>query len=314
METKTLAIIGSGPAAHTAAIYSSRAGIHTILFEGDYSESWTAGGQLMNTTEVENFPGFPDGVTGPEFCFALRDQSSKFGTEIRSETVIQIQPRSPEEGFTIVSNKGQKQIVQAVVIATGATAKTLNVPGKDEFWNKGISACAVCDGALPMFRERTLVVVGGGDSACEEANFLTRFASKVVLAVRSGAMRASKIMQQRVLNNPKIQILFNTELVRVLGTKTLEAVELINRDMFTYRLDCAGLFFAIGHKPNTDFLGDLIELDADGYIITNGTQTSRQGIFAAGDVQDKVYRQAITAAGSGCSAALDAIHYLEEHF
>jgi thioredoxin reductase (NADPH) len=310
---KAIVIIGSGPAAHTAAIYTARAGIRTVLFEGAYCPDWTPGGQLMTTTDLENFPGFPDGVNGPDFCMSLAKQSSKFGTEIRSETVVGIKPRPSLEGggYWIKSNGGTEELADAVIVATGATAKTLEVPGKDRLWNKGISACAVCDGALPQFRNKTIVVIGGGDSAMEEALFLTRYASDVLIVHRRDTFRASKIMQQRVLNHPKISVSWNTELVQALGDTKLEAVELRSGER-QFTTPCAGLFFAIGHQPNSDFLGDLVELDRDGYIIAVRNHTSRVGIFAAGDVQDKIYRQAITAAGSGCTAALECIRYLEE--
>lgn len=316
--SKTLGIIGSGPAAHTAAIYASRAGINTILFQGDYNPEWTTGGQLMTTTEVENFPGFPDGILGPDLCFALEKQCKRFGTDIRPETVVAVNTCPLEAGgFRVISNRGQEQIVNAVIVATGATAKTLDIPGKNELWNKGISACAVCDGALPQFRNKVLVVIGGGDTAMEEAMFLSRYASEVVIVHRRDSLRASKIMQERIFGNPKVRILWNTQIVRANGNDRLESVALNQQQedgsTLAQVLECAGLFFAIGHQPNSDFLGDLIERDSDGYILAQRNHTSRAGIFAAGDVQDKIYRQAITAAGSGCSAALEAIHYLDEN-
>jgi thioredoxin reductase (NADPH) len=311
--THKLIIIGSGPAAHTAAIYASRANLNPVLFEGLMAGGVAAGGQLTTTTEVENFPGFPDGVSGPELMDRMRQQSTKYGTLIKTQTVqkvdLSVRP------FKIFSD-GQTFESLALIIATGATAKRMHVPGEELFWQKGISACAVCDGALPFFRNKELVVVGGGDTAAEEASFLTKYASKVYLVHRRDTLRASKAMQERLFANPKIEMIWNSVLVSVVGEKKFEGVKLQN--VITKQesvLPCGGLFYAIGHLPNTDFLNGQIQLDEAKYIktIPGTTLTNVQGVFACGDVQDKVYRQAITAAASGCMAALEAEKYLHQY-
>ncbi len=308
-------IIGSGPAAHTAAIYTARANLNPVMFEGFMAGGIAAGGQLTTTTEVENFPGFPDGISGPELMERMRKQSIRFGTKIITETISKVDFKTkPFKLWREGLEDDEPVLAHSVIIATGATAKRLNIKGEEVFWQRGISACAVCDGALPIFRNRPLVVVGGGDSACEEATFLTKFGSVVYLVHRRDKLRASKIMQERVLNHPKIKIIWNSIVIEALGSDVLEKVKLQNTvtNEIT-ELEASGLFYAIGHKPNTDpFIGQL-ELDADGYIITQpgSTQTNIPGIFAAGDVQDKKYRQAITAAGSGCMAALECEKYLE---
>ncbi len=311
--THKLIIIGSGPAAHTAAIYASRANLNPVLFEGLMAGGVAAGGQLTTTTEVENFPGFPDGVSGPELMDRMRQQSTKYGTLIKTQTVekvdLSVRP------FKIFSD-GQTFESLALIIATGATAKRMHVPGEELFWQKGISACAVCDGALPFFRTKELVVVGGGDTAAEEASFLTKYASKVYLVHRRDTLRASKAMQERLFANPKIEMIWNSVLVSVVGEKKFEGVKLQN--VITKQesvLPCGGLFYAIGHLPNTDFLNGQIQLDEAKYIktIPGTTLTNVQGVFACGDVQDKVYRQAITAAASGCMAALEAEKYLHQY-
>jgi thioredoxin reductase (NADPH) len=308
-------IIGSGPAAHTAAIYAARANLNPIMYEGFMAGGIAAGGQLTTTTEVENFPGFPDGISGPELMERMRKQSLRFGTTIITETISKVDFTSRpfklwREGF----ENDEPILTHSVIIATGATAKRLNIKGEDLYWQKGISACAVCDGALPLFRNKPLVVVGGGDSACEEANYLTKFGSIVYLIHRRDQLRASKIMQERTLKNPKIKIIWNTVVIEALGNNVLQKVKLQNlKTNEITELEASGLFYAIGHKPNTDPFKGQIELDDDGYIITKPgtTQTNIPGIFAAGDVQDKKYRQAITAAGSGCMAALECEKYLE---
>lgn len=311
--THKLIIIGSGPAAHTAAIYASRANLNPVLFEGLMAGGVAAGGQLTTTTEVENFPGFPDGVSGPELMDRMRQQSTKYGTLIKTQTVekvdLSVRP------FKIFSD-GQTFESLALIIATGATAKRMHVPGEELFWQKGISACAVCDGALPFFRNKELVVVGGGDTAAEEASFLTKYASKVYLVHRRDTLRASKAMQERLFANPKIEMIWNSVLVSVVGEKKFEGVKLQN--VITKQesvLPAGGLFYAIGHLPNTDFLNGQIQLDEAKYIktIPGTTLTNVQGVFACGDVQDKVYRQAITAAASGCMAALEAEKYLHQY-
>jgi thioredoxin reductase (NADPH) len=307
---ENIIIIGSGPAAHTAAIYCARARLRPLLFEGMFAAGIAAGGQLTTTTEVENFPGFPEGITGPELMERMRRQSIHHGTQILTETVNRVD--LSENPFRIfVGDKCFES--QTLIIATGATARRLGIPGEKQFWQKGISACAVCDGALPVFRDKDLVVIGGGDSAAEEASYLTKFASKIFLLVRRDALRASKVMQERIMSNPKIKVLWNTEAEEAFGENFLEGVQVTNNTTNEkQRLSVRGLFYAIGHVPNSSFLDDQLQLDETGYIVTvpGSTQTSIPGVFACGDVQDKRYRQAITAAGSGCAAALEAEHYL----
>ena len=307
-----LLIIGSGPAAHTAAIYAARAELKPVLFEGFLAGGIAAGGQLTTTTDVENFPGFPDGIMGPELMDKLRAQSERFGTTIFTETVNEIDLSSRPFKFKADAQEGS---ADAVIIATGATAKRLDIPGANDgqLWQRGISACAVCDGALPAFREQPLAVIGGGDSAVEEASFLTKYGSKVFLVHRRDELRASKIMQQRAFNNPKIEILWSSVVTEAKGGDFLEAIAV--KDLKTDQardIPVAGLFFAIGHIPNTAFLAGQLETDDQGYLITkaDSTQTSIPGVFAAGDVQDKKWRQAVTAAGTGCMAALEAEHFL----
>ncbi|MBS3905082.1 MAG: thioredoxin-disulfide reductase [Simkania sp.] len=310
MEKTKLVIIGSGPAGYCAAIYAARANLNPWLYEGFYSG--TVGGQLMTTTDVENYPGFPASVSGPDLMKLFRDQSERFGTHLLTEDVISVDlNRYP---FLI---KGSTTSVEAeaIIVATGATAKRLDVPGTrdGEFWQKGVTACAVCDGAMPIFRNRPLYVFGGGDTAIEEAIFLTRYASKVYIVHRRDSLRASKIMADRAKKHPKIEILWNSILEKVEGDDVVRALQLrhVGTDALTTH-EAGGVFFAIGHTPNTAFLQGQIELDDKGYIkVKSGTTyTSREGVFAAGDVQDHVYRQAITAAGTGCMAALDAERWL----
>ena len=302
-------IIGSGPAGHTAAIYAARANLNPVMFEG-YSAGGIPGGQLMTTTEVENYPGFPDGIQGPELMEALRKQSLRFKTRLFTEDAVRVD--LSKRPFTVASSE-REVAARALIIATGATAKRLNLPSEPKLWNKGISACAVCDGALPVFRSKPLVVVGGGDSAAEESTFLTKFASKVYLVHRRDQLRASKIMQERVLKHPKIEVVWNTVLADVLGSDAVSGVRLKDVATGTTRdLACGGLFYAIGFTPNTALFTGQLRLDAEGYIVTQpgSTKTSVAGVFACGDVQDKQYRQAITAAGSGCMAAIDGERWL----
>ncbi len=307
-------IIGSGPAAHTAAIYTARAELSPLLFEGFMAGGVAAGGQLTTTTEVENFPGFPEGISGPDLCDRFRAQSQRFDVRIVTETVTKLDLSSRPFKYSTDEQEGE---ADTVILATGATAKRMDIPGAgdgpDGFWQRGVSACAVCDGALPMFRNQPLAVIGGGDSAMEEADFLTKFASKVYLLVRRDELRASKIMAQRAKDNPKIEFLYSTVCTAALGSDGLEKIRV--KDLKTDKereIDCLGLFFAIGHIPNTSFLDGQLDLDEQGYVLTKPgtTTTSVPGVFACGDVQDKKYRQAITAAGTGCMAAIDAEHFL----
>jgi len=305
-------IIGSGPAAHTAAIYAARAELKPVLYEGFMAGGIAAGGQLTTTTEVENFPGFPEGISGPELTERFKAQSMHFGTEVITETVNEVDLSSRPFKFKTDSQEGQ---ARALIIATGATAQRLDVPGTrdGELWQRGVSACAVCDGALPFFRNRPLYVIGGGDSAMEEATFLAKYGSKVVIVHRRDELRASRIMQKRAIDHPKVEILYSHAISEALGGDGLEQLRLKDLKTGEERLvEAAGLFFAIGHKPNTDFLGGQLDLDETGYVLTaaDSTVTSVEGVFAAGDVQDKKYRQAITAAGSGCMAAIEVEHFL----
>jgi len=308
-------IIGSGPAAHTAAIYAARAELSPVLFEGFMAGGIAAGGQLTTTTDVENFPGFPEGIMGPELTDRFRAQSERFGTTIHTETINEIDLSSRPFCFKADSQEGS---ADSVIIATGATAKRLDIAGANdgELWQKGISACAVCDGALPAFRNQPLAVIGGGDSAVEEASFLTKYGSTVYIVHRRDELRASKIMQQRALENPKIEMLWSHTVTQAKGADFLEAIRV--KDLKTDQerdIPVAGLFFAIGHTPNTAFLNGQIDTDEQGYIVTkpDSTQTNIAGVFAAGDVQDKKWRQAITAAGTGCMAALEAEHFLADN-
>lgn len=310
-ERVKLVIIGSGPAGYTAAIYAARANLEPVIFEGFFSGP--AGGQLMTTTDVENFPGFPEGISGPELAERFRDQARKFGTKIITEDVESID--LSKYPFFV---KGRKTYYEtnAIIIATGATAKRLDIPGtrEGEFWQKGVTACAVCDGAAPIFRNRPLFVIGGGDSAMEEATFLTKFGSQVHIIHRRDRLRASKIMQERIFKNPKIKILWDSEVIKVEGDEVVRSLTVRNiKTGQETQYAAAGLFFAIGHTPNTVFLNGQLELHPNGYIrVVKGTHTSVEAVFAAGDVQDYEYRQAITAAGSGCMAALEAERWLAE--
>lgn len=306
MKKVKLVIIGSGPAGYTAAIYAARARMAPVLFEGYFSGP--PGGQLMTTTDVENYPGFPKGISGPEIMESFRAQALRFGTEIVTEDVYEVDFKHHPY---IITGKTQSFKTDAVIIATGANAKRLDIPGTrdGEFWQRGVTACAVCDGAMPLFRNKHLYVIGGGDTAMEEAMFLTKYGSKVYVVHRRDKLRASKIMQQRVLSNPKIEVLWDSEVVGVEGDESLTSVSIFNhKTEKVTKHAAAGLFFAVGHTPNTAFLKGQLEMHETGYLkVKPGTcQTSVDLVYAAGDVQDHVYRQAITAAGMGCMAAIDA--------
>jgi thioredoxin reductase (NADPH) len=303
-------IIGSGPAGHTAAIYAARANLNPLMFEGFMAGGVAAGGQLTTTTDVENYPGYL-AIDGTELMTKMREQSVHCGARIRTETIVRV-----DFGHRPFKLWTEDEMIEAktVIIATGATAKRMHVPGEERLWQSGISACAVCDGALPLFRNQPLVVVGGGDTAVEEATHLTKFGSKVYLVHRRDTLRASKAMQQRAFKNPKLEIIWDTVLVDAEGKDQLERVKLQNIKTGKESLmDAKGLFYAIGHTPNTAFLDNQLKLDEQGYIVTEpgSTRTSVRGVFAAGDVQDKKYRQAVTSAGTGCMAALDAEHFLQ---
>ena len=308
-DVKELVIIGSGPAGHTAAIYAARANLRPFMFEG-YAAGGPAGGQLTTTTEVENFPGFPEAVEGPELMRLFREQSARFGTEMVGEDVSEVD--FSKRLFTVKSENREVK-TKAVIIATGATARRMGVPNEEKMWNNGMSACAVCDGALPFFRNQPLMVIGGGDTAVEEATYLTKFGSVVYLVHRRDELRASKIMQKRALENEKIEIMWNTVLEDAVGEQFVTGAQVKNvKSMEVKEIPVAGIFYAIGHTPNTQAFKGQIDLDESGYIkVKEGTQeTSVEGVFAAGDVQDHKYRQAVTAAGSGCAAALEAERWL----
>ncbi|KXK16700.1 MAG: thioredoxin reductase [Candidatus Parvibacillus calidus] len=297
-------IIGSGPAGYTAAIYAARAGLNPVLYTGN-----KPGGQLTITTDVENFPGFPDGVQGPELVELFRQQAARFDTELHYENITKVDFSGPIHKAW--DESGKEILAHTVIISTGADAKWLGAPGEERLMNRGVSACAVCDGFF--FRGMEVAVVGGGDSAAEEATYLAKLCPKVHLIVRKDFLRASKIMAKRVMDNPKIQVHFNTETVEILGEDEVTGVKLYNNaTKEEFELPVKGFFIAIGHKPNTDIFSDYIELKEGGYIKTiQGTvKTNVEGVFAAGDVQDDVYRQAITSAGTGCMAALEAEKYL----
>jgi thioredoxin reductase (NADPH) len=307
---ENVVIIGSGPAGYTAAIYAARANLKPLVFEG-VQAGGVRGGQLMTTTEVENFPGFPDGITGPDLMDRMRQQAERWGSELLLEDVEKVD--FSKRPFTIY---GTDTTVRAnsVIIATGATAKRLGIPSEKKFWSNGISACAICDGASPIFKGQELAVVGGGDTATEEAVYLTKYGKHVHLLVRGPQMRASKAMQDRVLANPRVTVHLNTGIVDAIGdTKgTMTGLQLINTATNeTRELPVKGLFYGIGHQPNSGILGGQIELDSAGYVVVKeGAKTSVEGVFSAGDIHDIEWRQAITAAGSGCMAALSAERYL----
>ena len=307
MEKVKCLIIGSGPAGYTAAIYAARAGLSPVLYTGPQP-----GGQLITTNDVENYPGYPEGRMGPEMMEDFRKQAERFDTSIRNEMINKVDFTGPVHKAW--SESGHEIHASTIIIATGASAKWLRIPGEHELENKGVSACAVCDGFF--YRRQKVAVVGGGDTAAEEATYLSKICSEVHLIVRRDEMRASKIMQERVLNTPNITVHWNSAPVEVLGTDGVEGVRL--QDTKTGEelvLEITGFFVAIGHKPNTDVFNGWLTLDDTGYIVTQPGRsfTNIPGVFACGDVQDRIYRQAVTAAGSGCMAALDAERYLVEH-
>ena len=307
---ENLVIIGSGPAGYTAAIYAGRANLKPVVFEG-FQVGGLPGGQLMTTTEVENFPGFPAGITGPDLMDKMKAQAKRWGAELYTEDVISVD--LSQRPFTVRSEEREFK-TNSIAIATGATAKRLGLPSEKEFWSRGISACAICDGATPTFRGAELAVIGAGDSAVEEAIYLTKYGDTVNMLVRSDKMRASKAMQGRVLSNPKIIVHWNTEAVDVFGDENhMQGIKIRNNKTGEEsQLHVKGLFYAIGHTPNTSLFKGQLELDDLGYIVTkaNSVETSVEGVFAVGDVQDHEFRQAITAAGSGCMGAMLAERWL----
>ncbi|ANH37702.1 Thioredoxin reductase [Nocardioides dokdonensis FR1436] len=303
---RNVIIIGSGPAGYTAAVYAARANLHPLVFEG----SVTAGGALMNTTDVENFPGFRDGIMGPALMDEMRAQAERFGAELVSDDVVEVELTGDVKTVRTATETHQ---AHAVILATGSGYRELGLPREKELSGRGVSWCATCDGFF--FRDQHIAVVGGGDSAVEEATFLTRFGSKVSLIVRRDELRASKIMQERAFADPKLEILWNSEIAEIHGPDRLESLTL--RDTRTGELrplDATGLFVAIGHDPRSELLTGQVDLDDNGYVLAQhpNTGTNQPGVFACGDLVDHQYRQAITAAGTGCAAALDAERYLSE--
>ena len=303
-----LVIVGSGPAGYTAGIYAARAQLAPILYEG----SVTAGGALMNTTEVENFPGFPTGIMGPDLMDNLKAQAEKFGAKLVRDDIVEMKLEG--EIKTLIDGSGNVLKAKAIILATGSAYKEIGLPNEKRLSGRGVSWCATCDGFF--FRNQEIAVVGGGDSAMEEANFLTRFASKVVIIHRRDSLRASKIMIDRSKANPKIEFLWNTEVIDVLGAENVTGLKLRNTvDGSESERGFTGLFVAIGHTPRSELLVGQIDLDSEGYVkVEEGsTRTNLSGVFASGDLVDHTYRQAITAAGSGCAAALDAEKFLAGH-
>lgn len=306
-KTFDVVIIGSGPAGLTAALYAARADLKPIVFEGP-----EPGGQLMQTTDVENFPGYPEGVMGPQMMDDFRKQAQRFGADCRYGFVTDID--FDKRPYKLIVDEETEIFAKAIIVSTGASAKWLGLDSEQRLRGKGVSACATCDGAF--FRDQHVVVVGGGDTAMEEALFLTKFASKVTVLHRREELRASKAMQNRAFNNEKIEFLWNSELKEVLGEEAVDGVKVYNNETKedTTLEDVTGVFIAIGHKPNTDLFTGVLDMDETGYLVTQGqsSKTVKEGIFACGDAMDSTYRQAVTAAGSGCKAALDAERYLGE--
>jgi thioredoxin reductase (NADPH) len=307
-EVENLVIVGSGPSGYTAAIYAARAQLNPMIYEG----SVTAGGALMNTTEVENFPGFIDGIMGPDLMDAMRKQAKRFGANLITDDIVEMDLAGPIK--TLKDGSGNTIKAKSVILAMGSAYREIGLENEKRLSGRGVSWCATCDGFF--FRDQTIAVVGGGDSAVEEATFLTKFASKVVLIHRRDSLRASKIMAERALSNPKIEMLWNTEVIDVLGAEKVEALSLKNTVTGEVsNRDFTGLFVAIGHDPRSELVKGQITLDAEGYVIVEGrsTQTNLEGVFACGDLVDHTYRQAITAAGTGCQSALDAEKFLSHH-
>lgn len=307
-EVENLVIVGSGPSGYTAAIYAARAQLNPMIYEG----SVTAGGALMNTTEVENFPGFIDGIMGPDLMDAMRKQAKRFGANLITDDIVEMDLSGPIK--VLKDGSGNTVEAKSVILAMGSAYREIGLENEKRLSGRGVSWCATCDGFF--FRDQTIAVVGGGDSAVEEATFLTKFASKVVLIHRRDSLRASKIMAERALSNPKIEMLWNTEVIDVLGAEKVEALSLKNTVTGEVsKRDFTGLFVAIGHDPRNELVKGQINLDAEGYVIveSGSTQTNLEGVFACGDLVDHIYRQAITAAGTGCQSALDAEKFLSHH-
>lgn len=306
-------IIGSGPAGYTAGIYCGRSGIKTLLFEG-----LKPGGQLMNTTVIENFPGFNDPINGYDMIEIMKDQAIKYKCNMKQTNIINITKKS--DLFILKDSNDNSYMCKTIILAMGSSPNKIHFKNADQYWNKGISSCAVCDGPLPMFRNKKVIVVGGGDSAMEEALFLSKFASKVIILVRSDKLKATKIMINKVIENEKIKIRYNEEVVEAFGDNSglsgdddlLESIIIHNtKEDKRKKIYCSGLFYAIGQSPNIELVKDMVELDKNNYIKKiNNTMTSMEGVFTAGDISDPIYRQAITSAASGCMAAMDTIRYL----
>jgi thioredoxin reductase (NADPH) len=307
-EVENLVIVGSGPSGYTAAIYAARAQLNPIIYEG----SVTAGGALMNTTEVENFPGFIDGIMGPDLMDAMRKQAKRFGANLITDDIVEMDLSGPIK--VLKDGSGNTVKAKSVILAMGSAYREIGLENEKRLSGRGVSWCATCDGFF--FRDQTIAVVGGGDSAVEEATFLTKFASKVVLIHRRDSLRASKIMAERAFANPKIEMLWNTEVIDVLGAEKVEALSLKNTVTGEVsKRDFTGLFVAIGHDPRNELVKGQVTLDAEGYVVveSGSTRTNQTGVFACGDLVDHTYRQAITAAGTGCQSALDAEKFLSHH-